>query len=374
MRVLLLSCNTGEGHNACARAIAESFTAHGDGCVLRDALHFISGTASRLITKSDAFLFRRMPMLFRWGYGVADRSETMFREDSLCSRFFALGAKGLQEEIMIGGYDAVICTHPFAALMLREALRRKPLPVLSAFVATDYTCCPGVGDADLDLYFIPDKALAHDFQQRGIPPERLIPSGIPIRSRFYTKYPASQAPDQSRHLVLMCGSLGAGPIKTLTSLLSRDNGEDFDLTVICGSNEKLRQQLERRFGHRGKLQILGYVEDMAAMLDSADVYLTKPGGISVTEAAAMAVPMVFIHAVDGCEAYNHRFFVTLGAAKSRKKPRDTAALCRSLLQDPATRMEMSRQLSDRGNENAAERIYDTVHCRCSCASTEGRLS
>lgn len=374
MQVLLLSCNTGEGHNACAKAIAETFTAHGDGCVIRDALGFISGTTSRLITKSDTFLFRRVPVLFRWGYNIADRSKTIFREASLCRRFFALGAEDLRKEIVIGSYDAVICTHPFAALMLREALQLMPMPVVSAFVATDYTCCPGAGDADLDMYFIPDEGLTREFQSRGIDPDRIIPSGIPIRRIFYEECPNTKLPNKSCHLVMMCGSLGAGPIKTLTNLLSRDCYGEFNLTVICGTNKKLRQQLERRFGHLGNLRILGYVEDMAAMLNSADVYITKPGGISVTEAAAKHVPMVFIHAVDGCEARNRRFFVALGAAESRRKPREAAELCRSLLWDPVERAKMSHRLWARTNENAAERIYEAMHRKCDCAPTEGRVS
>lgn len=374
MQVLLLSCNTGEGHNVCAKAIAEAFTAHGDGCEIQDALGFISGTTSRLITQSDIFLYRRMPLLFRWGYSIADRHETMFRESSLCSRFFALGAAALREKIADGSYDAVICTHPFAALMLREALQLMPMSVLSAFVATDYTCCPGAGDADLDLYFIPDENLVGEFQNRGIDPDRIVPSGIPIRRMFYEDYHHAKLPSNEQHLVMMCGSLGAGPIKTLTSLLIRDNYGEFDLTVICGTNKKLREQLERRFGHRGNLRILGYVEDMAAMLDSADVYITKPGGISVTEAAAKNVPMVFIHAVDGCEAHNRRFFVALGAAESRRKPREAAELCRSLLRDPAGRMEMSRRLWDRGKENAADQICDTIHRVCGRIPGEGRVS
>jgi len=374
MQVLLLSCNTGEGHNACAAAIAEAFNAHGDGCEMRDALGFISDATSRLITKSDIFLYRRMPELFRMGYGIADRHAAMFRESSLCSRFFARGAEKLCEEIAGAGYDAVICTHPFAALMLREALRHRALPVYSAFVATDYTCCPGVGDADLDLFFIPDEDLVGEFQSRGVAPNRIVPSGIPIRRMFYETYPEAKPTAKKHHLVMMCGSLGAGPIKTLTSLLIRNNYGEFDLTVICGTNKRLREQLERHFGHRGNLRILGYVEDMAAMLDSADVFITKPGGISVTEAAAKNVPMVFIHAVDGCEAYNRRFFVSLGGAESRRKPREAAELCRSLLRDPMERAEMSRCLSAIGKENAAELICETMHQVCTGTSMEGRVS
>ena len=70
---------------------------------------------------------------------------------------------------------------------------------------------------------------------------------------------------------------------------------------------------------------------MALLMDSADLYLTKPGGISVTEAASMRLPMVFIDAVSGCEEYNKDFFLRTGGAVTGQTPREIARTSLSLL-------------------------------------------
>lgn len=377
MNVLLLTCSTGEGHNACAKALQESFAVNGDACDIRDALNFISPRASRLISGGHVFIYRRAPGVFRRGYRFAETHTSTFREASLFSRYFAKGAADLYEQIKLGSYDAVICTHPFAALMLHRVQKQWHLPILTAIVATDYTCSPGVKDAVMDYYFIPDQTLTEEFTSAGIPAERIVPSGIPIRQFFYNKTPAPTArkslgiAPNRKHLVMMCGSMGCGPIKTLTNLLTREMPDAFDLTVICGTNKTRRQQLTRCFGHRDNLHILGYVKDMSLMLDSADLYLTKPGGISVTEAAAKNTPMVFIDAVDGCEAHNRRFFVDLGGAIDLRCTKDAPTLCRSLLQNPALSHKMAQQLHSIAEANAAAIIMKTMHEASECAMQKG---
>ena len=70
---------------------------------------------------------------------------------------------------------------------------------------------------------------------------------------------------------------------------------------------------------------------MSRLMDSADLYLTKPGGISVTEASVKTLPMVFIDAVAGCEEYNLRFYLSVGGAATEKEIPELAALCAELL-------------------------------------------
>ena len=58
MRVLILSCNTGEGHNSCGRAIQEAFRGQGIGCEMGGALSFISPGVSQLISSSFNRIYR----------------------------------------------------------------------------------------------------------------------------------------------------------------------------------------------------------------------------------------------------------------------------------------------------------------------------
>ena len=68
MHTLILSCNTGEGHNSCAKAIQAEYAAHGESCEIVDALQFISKRASRFICDWHTRIYRHAPKLYRAGY------------------------------------------------------------------------------------------------------------------------------------------------------------------------------------------------------------------------------------------------------------------------------------------------------------------
>lgn len=79
-------------------------------------------------------------------------------------------------------------------------------------------------------------------------------------------------------------------------------------------------------------------------MDSADLYLTKPGGLSVTEAYVKALPMVCIDAVAGCEEHNRNFFLRMGAAKTGRNVQQLRNLCLRLLTDRRQLAEMRKTM------------------------------
>lgn len=366
MRVLILSCNTGEGHNSCAKAIKEVYDNKGDDCVIADALNFISEKTSRFISWGHVFVYRNIPWLFNWGYGFAEKHTGFFDENKMMYNFFGKGADELYKFIVRGTYDAVICTHPFASLMLTKTQRLYNLSIKTAFVATDYTCSPSVKDSVLDYYFIPDELLTNDFVCPNIPKDKLVFSGIPIRQMFYKSTNKDEAKrafgiePSHKHMVMMCGSMGCGPIEKIAGLITEQFLDGFDLTVVCGTNDKLKNQLINKYGNRDNLHILGFVKDMSALLDSADLYLTKAGGISVTEAATKKLPMVFINAVAGCEDYNSSFYTQLGCAKKSSDVKELLQICHSLISDEGRYKAMVAAFDHRITQNTAECIYSTL--------------
>ena len=361
MRVLILSCNTGGGHNACGEAIRQAFEAAGNTCVSADALQFTSNKLSKFMSWGHTTMYRRIPKLFRLGYGYAENHPKMMRDDAAVVKLLTGGAQQLHSFLAAGGYDTVICTHVFAGLLLRRALDNYPMPIKTAFVATDYTCSPGVAESELDVYFIPDASLAGEFMSGGVTGGKLVASGMPVLSQFYTRGDKEKAklalgitPD-STHLLLMCGSMGCGPMKQLAELISAQLAPDQVLSVICGTNDKLQKDLEQKYGNNPNVRIYGFVQDMSALMDSADLYLTKPGGLSTSEALAKVLPMILIDAVAGCEAYNLRHFIDIGGAVTAHEPRELAELCMELLKDPQRRAAMELAL-------LRHRYIDSAQC------------
>ena len=93
------------------------------------------------------------------------------------------------------------------------------------------------------------------------------------------------------------------------------------------------------------------------MMDSADLFLTKPGGISVSEAAVKQLPMVLIDAVAGCESGNLRFFLDKGAARTAGSAEELAKLCTRLLQNKAELSKMAENYGDLSRQDASAVIY-----------------
>jgi len=364
MRVLILSCNTGEGHNSCGKAIQEAFRARNVDCEMEDALRFVSPAFSKAMSWGHTRIYRHAPGLFRSGYQYAEVHTGIFTEQASVYKMLTSGTEQLYRFIQEEGFDTIICPHVFSALMVTDILRQHHPKLRTGFVATDYTCSPSCGESTLDAYFIPDSTLEDEFAACGVPREKLIASGIPIRQEFFRPVEKTAArkhlglPSDGRHLLIMSGSMGCGPIRQLVKLIGEQLPDDCYLSVICGTNYKLRKKLERDHADQPRIHMYGFRKDISTIMDGADLYLTKPGGISTSEAARKKLPMVFVNAVAGCETYNLRYFVQQGSAVTADTPEELAALTLSLLSDADKLDRMSGSFRVVDTRSPAEIICD----------------
>lgn len=351
MKALILTISTGQGHNSAARAICEELTGLGWECDTRDSLGFISGLTSSFLSNGHSRMYKTFPGLFRRGYNWLEKHPRACREGGAIYHYLGRGARELRLYLEQGQFNVIICTHIFAGLMLTEALRQHPLDAETVLVATDYTCSPGTVHCRMDRYAIPHPELAEEFMDRGLPREKLVCRRLPVRSDFLrrtdtdaAKETLGIAPDH-RHLLIMCGSMGCGPLKSLARRLAKGLSPDQEMTIVCGTNKPLYKKLSRLYEGREDIHILGYREDVSLLMDSADLYLTKPGGISVSEAAAKRLPMVLMDVVEGCEKYNLRFFLSHDCAATARSNRALARLTLSLLEDREALGRMKQALT-----------------------------
>ncbi len=361
--VIIFSCGTGQGHNSCAEAIREYLEEKNISCQVYEALNFISPKFARFISWGHSYMYRRIPDLFRWGYSVSEKHPGVFAKGSFFYRLLTSGSERMYEYLLAGKYDTVICTHMFAAIALTKLLSRHPLPVRTAFVATDYTFHPGVDSSGLEMYFVPCRSVCGEFDERIRTPHITAVTGIPIKSAFWLSHEKEEAKKtlhigvNNRHLLVMCGSMGCGPIVKLLCRVADGLPANAEVTAICGTNERLYEKLKRRYEGNDRVHIVGYTKDVSLYMDSADLYLTKPGGISVTEAAAKNLPMAFVNAVAGCEKYNMEFFMDMGAAVTDASVSGLTQKCIRLLSAGDELRRMRRALEEYRQPNGAERIY-----------------
>lgn len=362
-KVLVLSCSTGQGHNSCALAIKEYLAEQKVNCEIKDTLAFISQRFSDLMSWGHCFMYRHLPGLFRWGYKYSEKHPAVFKENSAIYKMLTSGAEYIYQFITQEQFDVIICTHPFSAMILTHILKVHSIQAKTAFVATDYTCYPGMEFCNLQHYFVPSKCLTNEFEKSGIPRERIIAAGIPVYRKMYDRTDKADAKrllgvgSKNRHLLIMGGSMGCGSIEKIVKHIVKGLAEDMELSVICGTNGRLQKKLEQEYRRDEKIHIIGYTNQMSLYMDSADLFLTKPGGISITEAAVKKLPMAFVNAVAGCEQYNMAFFVRMGAAVTSDSAKELAEQSIRILESDTQRKKMEDALQNYQYLGGAEIIF-----------------
>lgn len=367
MRVLILTCNTGGGHNAVAAALAESFRRLGVSSDTADGLSFISQKASRFVSKWHTRFYRRYPKLYKAGYMSAENDAESNDRDNPVYRYMARGARRLDRAIQDGGYDAVVCVHVIPAMMMTELRRQHETGPVFCFVATDYTCSPTVGGCTPDICVIPHEELAEEFVSCGIARETLLAAGIPVRTVFRERGDRAAArselalPPEGRHIVLMSGSIGCGPMADIAAELEKRMERGDFASVLCGSNRQMLYALRRR-GFR-RVEAVGFTNRVHRYMDSADVLVSKPGGISITEAGTRGTPLLLADMVGGCETRNQEFFHARGWAETCQ-PEDMADAALALLDWPERRQALVAQQHRDFDGLAADRVAQAVYDRC----------
>lgn len=363
MRILLLSTNTGEGHNSTAKAVMGVLESRGVDCAMADALAFLSPGFSKFVCDWHVRLYRHGRKLFDWGYRFAESTANP-DEFNPIYELLALGAAKMKDWILEEGFDAILCTHAFAGVMVTEIRRKWNVAIPSYFVSTDYTCHPTVEQCDLDGYFISAQGQLGEFVYAGIPKNKIIVSGIPVRQDFYHKgdktaaRQALELPLEDTVILLMCGSMGCGPIPALTRNLMERIPENTRVVAVCGNNEALFRQVSAI--EDGRLRVLGFTDRIAEYMDSADLIITKPGGLSSTEAANKGLPMVFVNFVGGCESRNFNFFLEKGYAVGSTEVKEAADMAAGLAADGHHRQTIRQALEADFTVNSGTFIADIL--------------
>ncbi len=368
MKILILSCNTGEGHNSAAKAIKYYFDQAGDECNMVDALSFVSPKISKLVCGGHVFIYRHVPNMFDIVYNGAEvfaKKETS-KHDTVIFKLLALGAHKLYRYISQGEYERIVCVHPFAAQMLTKVCRDHPeINAPKYLLATDYTCSPGAGESIMDAYITPHKMVEREFTSRGVPKGKIIPIGIPINPVYASLPTREQARAElglradDRVIVLMFGSMGCGPIEKMAEKMAEGTSGDEVLYIMCGRNEKLRLSLEH-LSENPRVHVLGFRTDMPNFMSAADLFVTKPGGLSTTEAASVRLPMLLMDAVAGCETYNYNFFIDNGMAFGADTVEQMVQMAHSLVWDIDKLDEVRAKLAERFPTDISYRIYSYI--------------
>ena len=253
MKLLLLTCPTGEGHNSAAQALSEAAQDLGIQAQIADPLVFGSQRAGRMAASCYNTIIRRTPRLFGAIYKAGD----LYSATRLTSPVYwanSLYANGLSAYLREGGFDAVACTHLYGMEAMTALGKRGAWTAPCFGILTDYTCVPFFAETCLDGYFLPHADLLPEMVQKGVPAERIRCTGIPVSPQFDAAVDRAAArrqvgmPQDTGAYLLMSGGLGCSYVLDLCEELRRCAPAGFTAYVLAGRNARLMEELRRRYG------------------------------------------------------------------------------------------------------------------------------
>ena len=381
-KVLIMSASTGGGHNRAAKAMKDEIEKKCiDGenitCEIIDSLKMVNTTMDKIISSGYEKSAKYTPKAWGGMYKLSDVN-IIAKHEFKRNLFNTIMSSKIKKLIRKHKPDVIIGTHPFPMISLSTLKEKYPennnysslhIPPLIS-VLTDYTAHSTYIQDNIDYYIAGDEYVREVLIEEGIEPEKIKPYGIPVeksflehRDRNIVLEELGLSPDKFTVLV-MGGSFGAGNIKdTLKELLYLDR--DFQVLVITGRNESLKEKLERalnsdKYPLDKKIAILGFTKNMNDILSAVDIIISKPGGLTTTECLLKELPMIIPYYIPGQEEENLDFLSNCGAALRTSKKFTISVLLKVLIDNPSRIEALKQNISTIKKENTAEDIANLV--------------
>jgi len=172
MKVLVLSTNTGGGHNAAGNAIIEALEEMGVRAELVDSLGVASKWGSKAVSDVYNGVAKHAPKLLGAGFGIADKM-TVKKVRSASYALNLINVHRLEEFIFAKAPDAIVTTHVFCAQALTHLVKHAKIGAMTFGVTTDYNCGIYWEETKMDAYILPHPDLTAAYIAKGMDPQRL---------------------------------------------------------------------------------------------------------------------------------------------------------------------------------------------------------
>jgi 1,2-diacylglycerol 3-beta-galactosyltransferase len=265
------------------------------------------------------------------------------------------------------GPAAIVSFHPLTGgAAYRVSRRQSPdIPVMT--VVTDLVTSHAawrLGRAD--QMAVPSAAVRRRCGAGALAANRCLETGLPVTSGFRSgplpdgaraALRRSLGASERRFLAVVTGGgEGSGGMARRVAAILGSSG-DIDVVAICGRNRRLQRRLAGRASRaRGRLKVLGFVDNMSDWLRCADVVIAKAGPGTIAEATCCGAPLLLTSHLPGQEKGNARFVTAAGAGRHAPRRRQMLRELGELRRNPAALGAMRAASSGLGRPGAATAV------------------
>lgn len=361
LKIIILYASYGDGHVQVSKALQQCFLEKGLHHVLMIDLYAIAHPVMDAVTRSAYLMSSSFcPHLYGWSYYL---TQNMWHKPTPIKwlNFFGIGT--LKEIIRLEKPDAVINTFPMQVMPELRKQTGLHIPIFN--VLTDFVLHDRWLHQEIDQYFVASEELKKAMINKGIPAERIKVSGIPLRKAFLQPYNKDQiflryGLDPSKRIVLiMAGAYGVmKSIKKICQALL--HLEDIQILLVCGKNQSLKERIEAGFAHKPNIHIFGFIEHIQELMSISTCMVTKAGGITLSEALSLQLPVIVFRPLPGQEKENAFFLATKGAAMIAYQIEELVKKVERILYNRQDVLQMKQAIHVLQKKNASETIVNDI--------------
>jgi len=347
-RLLILSASYGEGHQQAALAVRDALMDENPDLDLQivDYLEMVHPMLNSVARYCYMKSVRFAPAL----YGLFYKGTSRIAPSSLIQRRLNhLGYEDLADYLSAYKPDVILSTFPTPAGVVSLLKERGLIDIPAATVITDHAIHSQWIHHYTDHYFVGSEHVKRGLMIRGVDERRISVTGIPVRPAFLAANNRAEVrtklglEDDYPTLLIMGGAYGVlGDIVQICEELFQSDRRA-QLIVVCGRNEKLRQTIEQLSKDaKNPVWVFGFTREVHELMAVSDLIVTKAGGLTISEALAMELPMLLYRPIPGQETQNATFLVKSRVAVLARTRRQVLGHIDRLLRDDGTRLRRMR--------------------------------
>lgn len=364
-RLLVLSASIGAGHAVAAEALCRTYEDKFGGKAYHlDFLRYTHPYLSRTVEQAYYLVTKHTPSIWKLIYTIGGIQNAPIKR---LEKY--IGLRKYRELIEQYRPDAIISTHFLPAAIVSYLYPDLPIP--NGVVLTDYVSHRLWVNPHTEVYFVAHPAMKTELLELGVEESRIRVTGIPVRPCFQntlrseTQRAALRAKlhfdSRLPVILIMCGGNAIGPLAEILEELEKISPANFQVVVITGRNRKSYRDLKQvLYNTNLKGQVRSNVRNIHEYMASADLLISKAGGLTVTEALVTGLPILVIRPTPGQEDGNTAYVTREGAGIYLKDIRELAPTVSGLLEHPQQLAAMSHNAKTISRPDASQLILAQI--------------
>lgn len=291
------------GHHQTAEALMNMFQKHNEEFSIKkiDLISYTNESLEKIITKSYLKWIRYAPgtysLVYKKFFYIPPSKE------HICKWYQPIFLKKMEQLLAEENPDLIVCTHSFPSYLLSQlkVLGKCHVPIINVY--TDFFISNVWGKEGIDLHFLPSKEVKEQLiTNHKISKQNLIVTGIPVHEEISKISYKSNHGDRPQ-ILISGGNSGLGNIPKLLNELKK--ASHYNFLVLCGNNHKLYNEIHSlNVEHIKGLPYVSSRVEMNKLYDQVDAIITKPGGVTVSEALRKRLPIFVNSVLPGQEQIN----------------------------------------------------------------------